>query len=107
MPDHLHLMIELGSVLDLPAAVRGFKGRASVLLRSRKLRWQRGCFDHRMRAAEDLLPVFQYIYLNPLRAGLVKDAQTWPGYFCAEEDWNWFCGTTESSCIMPQWLACE
>ena len=105
MPDHLHLMIELGPALDLPAAVRRFKGRTSVLLRARKLQWQRGCFDHRLRPAEDLLPVFQYIYLNPWRAGLAKHEQTWPGYFCAPEDWGWFGETADSSCILPQWLA--
>lgn len=105
MPDHLHLMIELGRALDLPAAVRRFKGRTSVLLRAHELHWPRGCFDHRMRAAEDLLPVFQYIYLNPWHAGLLKDRQTWAGYFCAKEDWSWFGEIAESSCILPQWLA--
>lgn len=88
MPDHIHLLVALRSEDTLSEAVRLFKGRSSVVLRGAELQWQRGYFDHRMRDGEDRLPVFRYIYLNPYRAGLVDIGRRWPGYFCADEDWE-------------------
>jgi len=104
MPDHLHLLISLGEAIELPAAVRLFKGRLAPALRRAGLRWQRAYFDHRLRPEEDPLPVFLYIFLNPYRANLVQSNQTWPGYFCAEDDWCWFGGLTDASCPLPEWL---
>jgi putative transposase len=104
MPDHLHLLISLGESVELSAAVRLFKGRLAPVLRRASLHWQRAYFDHRLRPEEDPLPIFLYIYLNPYRADLVQSNQIWPGYFCAEEDWRWFGGLTDSSCPLPEWL---
>ena len=87
---HLHFLVTLGDDIELPAAIRLFKGRFTPTLRQVGLRWQRAYYDHRLRPEEDSLPVFLYIYLNPYRASLVQANQTWPGYFCAEDDWRWF-----------------
>lgn len=104
MPDHVHLVIELLGKHELSAAVRLFKGRTSVLLRTHDLHWQRGYYDHRIRNSEDLLPVFLYVFLNPYRAMLQAHDQPWPGYFCISEDWKWFSPLTQSSCPFPEWL---
>lgn len=104
MPEHLHLLISLGTIIELPAAVRSFKGRLSPALRRVGLRRQRAYFDHRLRPEEDPLPVFLYIFLNPYRANLAESNQTWPGYFCAEDDWRWFGELTNASCPFPEWL---
>ena len=103
MPDHLHLLVELGEKSQLSDAMRLFKGRTSVALRARALRWERGYFDHRMRN-EDRLPVFLYIFLNPYRAELVAQSQRWPGYYCCAEDWEWFGPLTNTDCPFPEWL---
>ena len=104
MPDHIHLLVTLAVDCELSTAVRLFKGRLAPMLSGEGLRWQHAYFDHRVRSAEDLLPIFLYIFLNLYRAGLVPSPQTWPGYFCSEEDWRWFGELTNASCPHPEWL---
>ncbi|HEX2852060.1 MAG TPA: hypothetical protein VHO24_02395 [Opitutaceae bacterium] len=104
MPDHLHLLIVLCDRQNFSEVVRLFKGRMAPVLRAAKLRWQRGCYDHRVRPGEDRFPVFLYLYLNAYRAGLVSAGEKWPGYFCREEDWRWFAPLTNSTCPFPEWL---
>ena len=104
MPDHLHLLVVLQASDGLAAAMRLYKGRLAVDLRGSGLRWEKGYFDHRFRPQEDCLPVFLYIFLNPYRAELVVPGQKWPGYYCAEEDWEWFQSLTDSGTPFPEWL---
>jgi hypothetical protein len=73
-------------------------------LRRSGLKWQDGFYEHRLREAEDVLPVFLYIYLNPYRAGLIPTDQTWPGYYCAPDDWKWFGHQTANAMPQPEWL---
>ena len=104
MPDHLHMLAMLRRGAELSDAVRLFKGRLSPALRKQGVRWQPNFYDHRMRADEDRLPVFLYIYLNPYRAGLVAGDQPWAGYICFEHDWQWFGKLTNEPCPQPEWL---
>ena len=104
MPDHVHVLAVLGEAMGLAETVRGFKGRLSVALRAHGLSWERGYFDHRIRADEDRAPVFQYIFLNPYRAGLIDHTRRWSGYYCAPADWEWFGGLTDEACPYPEWL---
>jgi putative transposase len=104
MSDHLHLFVTLGEHHELSAAIRLFKGPLTPVLRNAGLRWQRACFDHRLRPAEDRLPVFLYIFLNPYRAGLITSARIWPAYFCSDDDWSWFEPLTNASSPFPDWL---
>lgn len=104
MRDHVHLLVVLGASMDLAVVMRLFKGRTAPMLRTAGMRWQRGYFDHRVRAEEKRLPVFLYIYLNPYRARLVDTAKKWPGYFCTPEDWAWFSPMTNQGCPFPGWL---
>jgi putative transposase len=104
MPDHVHLLVQLGADTPLSHAIRLFKGRLAPTLRASNLHWERGCFDHRLRDAEDRLPVFLYIFLNPYRSKLVGPNEPWPGYYCHEAEWSWFGPLTNSSCPMPEWL---
>lgn len=105
MPDHIHFLISLGSTASLTDAVRLFKGRLSPVLRQAGLRWQPAYFDHRLRAGEDVLPVFLYIFLNPYRAGLIPQAAKWSGYYCCANDWSWFEPLTNAETPFPEWLA--
>ena len=105
MPDHIHVLARLGKIEDLSSVVRMFKGRMSPVLRNAGLRWEPSFFDHRMRADEDRLPVFTYIYLNPYRADLVNVDDRWSGYYCCEDDWKWFQPRTDDGCPYPEWLA--
>ncbi|MDD2765190.1 MAG: transposase [Opitutaceae bacterium] len=105
MPDHLHLLVTLGERSDLSECVRMFKGRLVPALRKANLAWQPSFYDHRLRSAEDLLPVFLYIYLNPYREKLINPGLVqWPGYYCASEDWAWFGQLTDGEQPFPAWL---
>jgi hypothetical protein len=43
--------------------------------RTSKPLWQKGYYDHIVHLEEDLEDYAQYIYANPVRAGLVSDAR--------------------------------
>jgi putative transposase len=42
--------------------------------------WQRGFFDHVLRSRESYSEKWNYVRENPVRAGLVKNADDWPFY---------------------------
>jgi putative transposase len=105
MPDHLHLLLTLGPGTNLSSVVRLFKGRLTPMLRQHQARWQPSFYDHCLRAEEDRLPVFLYIFLNPYRKKLISVNEPWPGYYCSSEDWKWFGQLTKEHCPEPEWLA--
>jgi REP-associated tyrosine transposase len=49
----------------------------SVALRSPGL-WQPGFFDHILRSGESYAEKWNYVRENPVRAGVVKNADDWP-----------------------------
>lgn len=104
MPDHIHLLIRLAGSGSLAESMRLFKGRLAPVLRPHGLKWQVGFYEHRIRASDDLLPVFLYIYLNPYRAKLISNGQKWPGYYCCEMDSAWFGAMTDRELPQPEWL---
>ena len=103
IPEHVHLLFELLEGLPLGRAVARL--RAAVTRRSRLdgPLWQEGYQERRLRA-DDLLPVFLYIILNPYRAKLLQLGERWPWYYCAAEDWVWFEPLTAAGCPFPEWL---
>lgn len=58
-------------------------------LRPLGLRWQANYYDHVLRSSEALEPVARYMWLNPYRAGLVRDTDVWPGWWCRGEVEAW------------------
>jgi len=105
MPDHFHLLVELGAKLSLEKAVSRLKAKTSAGLRAIGLGWERGFFDHRLRADDDRLEVFLYVYLNPYRAGLCARTESWPWFHCHPDDWTWFRDYLDTDRPPPQWLA--
>ena len=105
MPDHVHLLIELGPRLPLGKAVSRLKAKTSAVLREKGLAWERGFFDHRLRANDDVLDVFFYIYLNPYRASLCGLSEAWPWFHCHPDDWVWFRDYLTADRPPPEWLA--
>lgn len=104
MPDHLHLLARLGDKLTLSQAVSRFKFATRLILGAYKARWQDNYYDHRLRVAESAEPVIRYIHSNPYEAGLVPAGATWPWFYCALEDWDWFSQLTDSGRPYPEWL---
>ena len=81
MPDHLHLLLQLGKS-DLSLVVRQLKSRSALELNREIGRlgpfWFPGFHDHALRKEEDLKGVARYIVANPLRTGLVKRLADYP-----------------------------
>jgi len=78
MPDHIHLLLQAKSVLDL---VRLLKGRLTPEARGLepgRTLWQRSFYDHALRKEEALEDVARYIWENPVRAGIAEHASAYP-----------------------------
>ena len=82
MPDHLHVIVSPGeSTLSLSKFLNIFKGRTTAIFRERKdLKkiWQRSAFDHVIRTEENLKGIIEYIRNNPVRKGIVENADDYP-----------------------------
>ena len=79
MPDHIHLFVAGPFDFDLGLWVRGLKRVvAAAVTGGREDLWQRGFFDHVIRRSESFEQKWQYVYHNPVRAGLVSRADEWP-----------------------------
>jgi len=82
MPDHLHWLFQLSSDNTLSTIMKKLKGRSSKNINNVypqvNFSWQRGFYDHAIRAEEDLVKVSRYIVANPLRAGLVNNIGCYP-----------------------------
>ena len=75
MPDHLHALIQVPERHKLTQVIGSWK---AYLARNLGIRWHRGFFDHRIRRAESLGEKWNYIEMNPVRSGFVKNPKDWP-----------------------------
>jgi putative transposase len=105
MPDHVHLLVQLGDKLSLGRAIARLKAKSGQFLKQAGIQWQDGYYEHRLRSHEDPLPVFLYIYLNPYRAGLLSSDQRWPWFTCSEPDRSWFTSLLDQGLPEPDWLS--
>jgi len=104
MPDHVHILAELGNLLSLSQAVARLKAKTRTALLARGARWQANYFDHRLAASESIHPVLLYVYLNPYRKNLVKASERWPWFYCHESEWSWFKDCLTQDLPEPAWL---
>ncbi|MFI5058703.1 MAG: REP-associated tyrosine transposase [Candidatus Acidiferrales bacterium] len=77
MPDHLHFLCEGNSPQsNLLRFVTAFKQRTTIAHKNRAegSLWQTKFYDHILRAPDKLESVACYIWANPVRKGLCKDA---------------------------------
>ncbi len=75
MPDHLHALMSFESETGMRRSIQNWKHYIS---RSTGVEWQRDFFDHRLRSGESYDQKAAYIRANPVRAGLVEEADDWP-----------------------------
>ena len=75
MPDHIHMLIMVSSHVGIRKFILRFK---RVCGYGRGIQWQRGAFDHRIRNKDSYVEKWEYILLNPVRAGLVTHQNFWP-----------------------------
>jgi REP element-mobilizing transposase RayT len=74
MPDHIHLL----AVSTGRSGVGGWMKALKAVTGQKVVRWQTGFFDHVLRNAESESEKWMYVMENPVRAGLVKQAEDWP-----------------------------
>jgi putative transposase len=79
MPDHLHILLAGDEWSDLKRFVQHFKQMSGYYYKraTGQMLWQPSYWDHILRCEEALADVAEYIWANPVRAGLAK---SWRGY---------------------------
>src|SRR4051812_24020845 len=84
MPDHTHLLLQplklqIGKWHDLPAIMKSLKGvsarRINQLLGTSGAVWQEEYFDRIVRDAAEYDEKANYMWMNPVKAELVKDPE--------------------------------
>ena len=78
MPDHVHLFVCGDEQFDLGrwiAALKQMLTKANGWSKEIGQVWQEGFFDHVLRSDESMNAKWEYILQNPVRAGLVKEAE--------------------------------
>jgi putative transposase len=81
MPDHLHFLAEgTEPASDLRHFVKGFKIKSSRQYsgQSGGVLWQKRFYDHILRGSDSMEAVACYIWLNPVRKGLVAKPGDYP-----------------------------
>ncbi len=81
MPDHLHLLIQLGESTPLSTVLQrfsSFTGLQVYRATGQGHLWAVGFFDRALRAETSLAVVVDYIEQNPVKAGWVTAAQDSP-----------------------------
>jgi len=90
MPDHVHVFVRIGHDITLRRWESGLKQRLGKALAAlghepraipgAKLKsfWQPGFFDHLLRQSESYEQKWDYVWRNPVRAGLVAKPGDWP-----------------------------
>ncbi len=106
MPDHVHILVEGKSATsDVVKFVAQWKQTTGYLFRHELPRrfWQRRFYDHVLRRIEDSDSIAWYIWMNPVRRGMVAEPQQYPfsGSFTVE----WPKTTTGNTVWIPPWKA--
>jgi REP element-mobilizing transposase RayT len=73
MPDHLHVLVSGSEESRLKSFVHLFKQLYAAKKELGVPIWQISYYDHIVRREEDLEAVANYIWANPVQAGLVDD----------------------------------
>jgi putative transposase len=105
MPDHVHVLFELGDRLSLDRLLAKIKGLVTRSIAAPLPIWQENAFEHRLRSQEESEDYGFYIFMNPYRAGLLQMDAIWPGWICTEPARFRFLDTLKSGGILPtEWL---
>ena len=79
MRDHVHLLVTPAPGASLEKATQfikgGFSYRAKKEMNFNGEIWQKSFNEHRIRDAEEYVRQVEYIWMNPVKAGLVERAE--------------------------------
>jgi putative transposase len=104
MPDHLHLiLVGTGDSSNLSKVIQAFKGKTAAAARKTGIKelWQKGFYDHVLRDGESLDSAANYVLMNPVRAGFVRQAEEWAGSGSFVLEWKRVAVASES--LVPIW----
>jgi REP element-mobilizing transposase RayT len=83
MPDHVHFFATpcREEAMSLSEFIKNWKRWTRHEIREKEgpaFRWQPEFFDHVLRSGESYAGKWEYVRMNPVRAGLVSDPDDWP-----------------------------
>ncbi|MDA2912691.1 transposase [Acidobacteriia bacterium AH_259_A11_L15] len=85
LPDHVHLLLRPNQGVSLSRAMKGIKGATARRLNQRRGShgrvWQDESLDRIVRDQAELEEKLNYMFLNPVKAGLTDDPDSYPGWF--------------------------
>jgi REP element-mobilizing transposase RayT len=86
MPDHVHLFVVMPPdripLRTWIQSLRAVLGKTLLSNGHRKPHWQEGFFDHVLRSSESYSQKWEYVRMNPVRAGLCSAPEGW--LYCGE-----------------------
>ena len=89
MNDHVHAVFNLLNNIELNRVMKGIKGVSSHLINQSRgttgNNWIDESFDRIIRDEEELNNAIEYIFTNPVKAGLVEDGSTYLFYYFNEK----------------------
>ncbi len=81
MPDHIHLLFQLGDKATLSSVMQRFGSFTSRQIHEQlglAATWMAGFHEHALRTELETADIVGYIVQNPVKAGLVSEAEAWP-----------------------------
>jgi REP element-mobilizing transposase RayT len=95
MPNHVHMLLKPLEKYDLSRIMKGTKGVSSRLINTHRNAtgnvWQDESFDRIVRDLKELHEKINYMYMNPVKAGLVEGPDDYPFWlFDPEWDKEWY-----------------
>ncbi len=88
MPDHVHLLLTPKEEYTLSRIMKGIKGGSARRINTMRHHsgrvWQHESYDRIVRDEDELLEKVEYLFNNPLKAGLTDDPLNYPGSYFSE-----------------------
>lgn len=85
LPDHVHLLLSPRARYSLSRIMKGLKGatarRLNQLRKTKGTVWQEESFDRIVRDQQELDEKLNYMFMNPVEAGLTDDPDRYPGWY--------------------------
>lgn len=108
MPDHVHLLLTLGSRLGVGQVIGKIKSQSRHQGKA-AWRWQEDGFEHQLRTIESIEDYGFYIFMNPYRTGLCTMNADWRWWICPQPTrFHFLAGLGAEQNVPPEWLGlCE
>ena len=82
LPDHWHAICAPVYPRTISLVMKSLKNSSTILINRRRGErselWQARFFDRALRTVNEYNEKVEYIHMNPVRAGLVQQAEDWP-----------------------------